>query len=115
MAEVTGKTAAAAALKAMVEDRKTLVEALSEAVDTHRKAADAVTAAQQAEADAAETVRTAYAAALDGGWTTTLLNDAGLKAPKAPRQRRTAPVEDPYPAAGASSSATPVPTGGGPP
>jgi len=27
-------------------------------------------------------VRTAYAAALDGGWTTTLQNDAGLKAPR---------------------------------
>ena len=95
MVEVTGKTAAAAALKAMVEDRKTLVEALGEAVDHHRRAADAVTAAQQTEADAAETVRTAYTAALDGGWTTTMLKDAGLKAPKAPRQRRSAPVEDP--------------------
>ncbi len=95
MAEVTGKAAAAAALKAMVEDRKTLVDALGEAVDNHRKAADEVTAAQRTEADAAETVRTAYAAALDGGWTTTLLNNAGLKAPKAPRQRRTEPVKDP--------------------
>ncbi len=58
MAELTGKAAAAAALKAMVEDRKTLVEALGEAVDHHRKAADAVAAAQRTEADAAETVRT---------------------------------------------------------
>ncbi len=95
MAEVTGKAAAAAALKAMVQDRKTLVEALGEAVDDHRKAADAVTAAQRSEADAVETVRTAHAAALDGGWTTRLLNDAGLKALKAPRRRRTEPVKDP--------------------
>ena len=87
MAELTGKAATAAALKAMVEDRKTLVDARGEAVDTHRKAADAIAAAQQAEAGAAETVRTAYTAALDGGWTTSLLNNAGLKAPKAPRRR----------------------------
>ncbi len=108
MAEVTGKTAAAAALKAMVEDRKTLVETLGEAVDHHRKTTAAVTAAQQTEADAAETVRTAYAAALDGGWTTTLLNNAGLKAPKAPRQRRSAPVEDPAVGTGVADNLAPA-------
>jgi len=108
MAELTGKAAAAAALKAMVEDRKTLVEALGEAVDHHRKAADAVTAAQRTEADAVETVRTAYAAALDGGWTTTMLNNAGLKAPKAPRRRRTELVEDPLVGTGVADNLAPA-------
>lgn len=95
MVEVTGKAAAAAALKAMMEDRKTLVDTLGEAVDTHRKATDAVAVAQHTEAAAAQAVRTAYAAALDGGWTARLLNDAGLTAPKAPRRRRTEVSENP--------------------
>ena len=53
-------------------------------------------------------MRTAYAAALDGGWTTSLLNNAGLKAPKTPRRRRTELVEDPTVGTGVADNLAPA-------
>jgi hypothetical protein len=88
----TGKAAAAAAAKTMLQARINLVTALGDAIDSHRRAADAVTAAKTAQETAAEAARTAHADAVAGGWTPAELRNAGLIAPPAPRRRNTAVV-----------------------
>ncbi|WP_460869697.1 hypothetical protein [Rhodococcus aerolatus] len=98
----SGKAAAAAAAKALLADRITLVENLGESIDRHRRKAHAVTAAQTAERDAAQEVRAAFTAAQDGGWTAAELKAAGLAPPRASRVRS-------RPAAGQGARTTKTP------
>ncbi len=85
----TGKAAAAAAAKKMLEARIALVTTLGDAIDNHRRTGDAVAAAKTAQQTAAETARTAHADAVAGGWTAAELRNAGLVIPAAPRRRTT--------------------------
>jgi hypothetical protein len=86
----TGKAAAAAAAKTMLQARINLVTALGDAIDNHRRATDAVTTAKTAQETAAEAARAAHAHAVAGGWTPTELRNAGLITPPAPRRKNTA-------------------------
>lgn len=101
--QITGKAAAAAAAKKMLEQRIALVTKLGDAIDNHRRTGDAVTAAKTAQQDAAEAVRTAHSEALAGGWTATELRNAGLISPTGPRRKRTT-TKDQTPTAGHAPS-----------
>jgi hypothetical protein len=90
----TGKAAAAAAAKAMLQARIALVTTLGDAIDDHRRAGDAVAAARTAHDTAAEAARAAHANAIDGGWTATELRNAGLIVPASPRRKRSTTVSD---------------------
>lgn len=82
----SGRAAAAAAAKALLADRITLVEELGDALDVHRRKTAAVEAAKRAERDAADAARVAHTAALAGGWTKADLRAAGLDAPQRPAE-----------------------------
>ena len=88
---MTGKAAAAAAAKKMLEARIALVTTLGDAIDNHRRTGDAVSAAKTAQQTAAETARSAHADAVAGGWTAAELRDAGLVVPAGPRRKKASP------------------------
>lgn len=84
----TGKAAAAAAAKKMLEARIALITTLGDTIDHHRRTGDAVATAKAAQETAAEAARTAHAEAVAGGWTAAELRDAGLVVPAAPRRKK---------------------------
>ncbi|UZJ27057.1 hypothetical protein RHODO2019_19195 (plasmid) [Rhodococcus antarcticus] len=87
----TGKAAAAAAAKTMLQARIALVTTLGDAIDAHRRAGAAVATAKAAQEIAAEAARAAHVDALAGGWTAAELRNAGLVVPAGPRRKRGAP------------------------
>lgn len=113
MTQTTGKAAAKAAAKTLLDDKIALVNALGAAIDVHRGKVQAVTTAQTAEREAAEQARAAYTAAQAGGWTATQLNQAGLRRAPTRRTRKTSTAATPTPtdsAAGVhTGSAEPTP------
>ena len=84
----TGKAAAAAAAKTMLQARIALVTTLGDAIDNHRRSGDAVVTAKAAQDTAAENARAAHAQAVAGGWTAAELRNAGLIVPTEPRRKR---------------------------
>ena len=85
----TGKAAAAAAARKMLESRIALVTTLGDAIDGVRKAEAAITAAKAAHTTTLDTAREAHTAALTGGWTAAELRNAGLVIPTTTRRRKT--------------------------
>ena len=111
MAELTGKAAAAAALKAMVEDRKTLVDARGEAVDTRRRGRrrgrSSTTGRSRRGRDSAHRLRRRPRRRVDHK-PAQQRRTQGPQGTAAPRRRRTELVEDPPVGTGVADELAPA-------